>query len=45
MSDSAVNLGYDSTNTKEIAKYNSLPSNCAIGVINLSVTDGTSNLN
>ncbi len=40
--DSIETFGYDLDNDNQKAKYQELPENCALGVINLSVTDGDS---
>ena len=47
LAESASTLGYDmtSTNSSERDRYKSLPSNCGLGILNLSVTNGDSTLN
>ena len=42
LEDNLESLGYDPDDSTEVANYNELPNNCALGVINLSVTNGDS---
>lgn len=42
MQDTALNLGYNINDPNQMKNYQSLPLNCALGVINLSSTNGLS---
>lgn len=43
--DSISTFGYDSGNSNEVEKYQKLPENCGLGVLNLSNTDGDASKN
>ena len=45
LEDNLESLGYDQNDNTDVENYNPLPNNCALGVINLSVTNGNSKLN
>lgn len=45
MEDTLETLGYDPDDSTEVEFYNELPNNCALGVLNLSVTNGDSRQN
>ena len=43
--DRAANFGYDVNDTTEMSKYQKLPEDCALGVINLTITNGDATKN
>lgn len=45
MEDRPEVFGYQINNQAELSKYKKLPENCALGVVNLTITDGDSSNN
>ena len=43
--DSISTFGYDSSDSTQVEKYQKLPDNCALGVLNLSITNGDATKN